>query len=242
MSTYDNSNNEITVEEKQVSTDFWGENPNILFQGSHLYEVFPTESMDFNQQLNATTRLITLLCVIYFIFFANKRVLIAGVITIIFIYVIHYYSNYISENFENGYNTVAGELDVPYDIAEDVFDEPTSSNPFSNVLITDYEYNTQKKPAPPSFREKINEKIMNESKKMVQEMNPDQPNITDKLFRDLGEQYTFEQSLRQFHSNPNTQIANDQKSFAEFCYGSMVSCKEGNLFACARNKTNYNLY
>ena len=64
----------------------------------------------------------------------------------------------------------------------------------------------------------------------------------DKLFKDLGEQYTFEQSLRQFHSNPNTRIPNDQKSFAEFCYGNMVSCKEGNLFACARNKMNHNLY
>ena len=77
---------------------------------------------------------------------------------------------------------------------------------------------------------------------MVQDLNPDQPNISDKLFKDLGEQYVFEQSLRQFHSNPNTQIVNDQTGFAEFCYGNMVSCKEGNLFACARNLTNYNLY
>ena len=242
MSTYDNSNNEITVEEQENCTDFWGQNPNILIESSHLYEIFPTETMDFNQQLNATTRLIIILCSIYFFLFGSKRILFIGVITIIFIYIIHYYSNYISENFENGYNTVTDELDVPYDITKDVFDEPTTSNPFSNVLITDYEYNPHKKPAPPSFNENINETIMNESKKMVQELNPDQPNIADKLFKDLGEQYTFEQSLRQFHSNPNTQIVNDQKSFAEFCYGSMVSCKEGNLFACARNKTNYNLY
>ena len=53
--------------------------------------------------------------------------------------------------------------------------------------------------------------------------------------KDLGEQFVFEQSLRPFHSNPSTTIPNDQQGFAEFCYGSMVSCKEGNMFACARN-------
>ena len=45
----------------------------------------------------------------------------------------------------------------------------------------------------------------------------------------------FEQSLRQFTSNPGSTIPNDQGAFADFCYGSMVSCKEGNQFACARN-------
>ena len=76
----------------------------------------------------------------------------------------------------------------------------------------------------------------------MSELNPDQPDISDKLFRDLGEQYVFEQSLRQFTSNPSTTIPNDQAGFAEFAYGSMVSCKEGNLFACARNLPKYTNY
>ena len=56
-----------------------------------------------------------------------------------------------------------------------------------------------------------------------------------KLFKDLGDQYIFEQSLRPFNSTSSTTIPNDQGAFADFCYGSMVSCKEGNMFACARN-------
>jgi hypothetical protein len=70
---------------------------------------------------------------------------------------------------------------------------------------------------------------------MVIEANPGQPTIADKLFQDLGNEFVFEQSMRPFHSNPATTIPNDQGAFADFCYGSMVSCKEGNLFACARN-------
>jgi hypothetical protein len=116
-----------------------------------------------------------------------------------------------------------------------VFGEPESSNPFGNFMISDYKNNPNKKPAPPAFNESVNNRILAEAKAMVAELNPGQPDISDKLFKDLGEQYVFEQSLRQFTSNPSTTLVNDQTGFADFCYGSMTSCKEGNLFACARN-------
>ena len=41
--------------------------------------------------------------------------------------------------------------------------------------------------------------------------------------------------MRNFYTMPNSRIPNDQKGFAEFCYGTMVSCKEGNEFACEKN-------
>ena len=99
-----------------------------------------------------------------------------------------------------------------------------------------------KKPAPPAFNKNVNEKILEDAKQLVVKSNPDQPDIADKLIKDLGEQYVFEQSLRPFHSIPSTTIPNDQQAFAEFCYGSMVSCKEGNPFACARNLTRHTNY
>jgi hypothetical protein len=101
--------------------------------------------------------------------------------------------------------------------------------------MTDYEYNPNKKPAPPAFNKNVNDTILKQAKQLVSEANPDQPDIADKLFKDLGEQLVFEQSLRPFNSNPSTTIPNDQAAFADFCYGSMISCKEGNKFACARN-------
>ena len=116
-----------------------------------------------------------------------------------------------------------------------VFGEPVSSNPFGNFLVSDYVNNPHKKPAPPAFNVDVNQRILTEAKKLVADLNPGQPDISDKLFKDLGEQYVFEQSLRQFTSNPSTTLVNDQTGFADFCYGSMTSCKEGNLFACARN-------
>jgi hypothetical protein len=241
MSEYDNSNNEIILDEnKETDIKFWGENPNVFLVGAYLHELFPTEEMSHNQKLNSITRLIFIISLFMLILTKRTTIILVLLITLGFIYAYHYhYNKVIQENFSDQANEVIEEHNVNTD---NVFDEPTSSNPFSNVLISDISLNPDKKAAPPAFSDITNEKIMDNSKKMIQELNPDHPNINDKLFKDLGEQYTFEQSLRQFNSNPNTQIVNDQTGFAEFCYGNMVSCKEGNLFACARNKTNYNLY
>ena len=137
------------------------------------------------------------------------------------------------EAFEDVGIALLSQNNIP--IPENTFTSPTTNNPFGNVLIPDYDYNSQKLPAPPSYNDNVNRDILSQAKRMVIESNPDQPDIADKLFKDLGDQFDFEQSLRPFNSNPSTTIPNDQAAFADFCYGSMVSCKEGNLFACARN-------
>jgi hypothetical protein len=146
------------------------------------------------------------------------------------------------QGFElEGFKNPALDLlnDMNKNTSPEVFDTPSPENPFSNVLMNDYDYNPNKKPAPPVAKPEISDNILTDAKTMVQKMNPGQPNIADKLFRDLGEQFVFEQSLRPFYSTASTTIPNDQAGFADFCYGSMISCKEGNLFACARNLDRY---
>lgn len=248
MSKFENDKNNDDIESgESKEIPFWSKDPNILLNGKYIFEFFPTENMSYEQQLNALTRSLFLITIFSFIITKSVRLLIVSFITFFSIYFLYYYQRKtkntkkrIGENFENP----ADELTKKYSIQEkeQVFDTPTSSNPFSNVLITDYEYNPEKKPAPPSFNENINETILRNAKKMVSELNPDQPDISDKLFKDLGEQYVFEQSLRPYMSNSSTTIPNDQTGFAEFCYGGMVSCKEGNLFACAKNLQRYNNY
>jgi hypothetical protein len=120
-----------------------------------------------------------------------------------------------------------------------VFDEGSSVNPFSNVLLTDYDFNPDKKPAEPAYNANVVETINDNTKKMIQELNPTFPNIGDKLFRGLGDQFVFEQSQQRFVSNPATTIPNNDKTFKDFCYGQMKSCKEGNPFACAKNLSRY---
>ena len=213
-------------------------------------EFFPIDSMTYEQKLNAITRTILVLTTIGLIVSQSPRILIVSVITIFAIFILHYYhqkekvkdagKKHALETMENFQNPTMDYLkEQNIDPSSDIFSPPDSSNPFSNVLISDYEHNPDKMPAPPAFNTNVGNEILKQAKQLVSEANPGQPDISDKLFKDLGEQLVFEQSLRSFNSNPSTTIPNDQGAFADFCYGSMVSCKEGNPFACARNLSRY---
>jgi hypothetical protein len=228
----------VSVEE----IPFWAENPNVIFQQQYFFEFFPSENMTYSQKLNAVSRMIIYLTFFIFIFTKSIRLLIISLITLSSIYFLYNHQKQEkrkleNKNLENFTSSVAKDVleQNNIELQGNVFATPTSINPFSNVLISDYDYNVNKKPAAPSFNTNVNNDILIQAKQLVSEANPDQPDISDKLFKDLGEQFVFEQSLRPFHSNPSTTIPNDQQGFAEFCYGSMVSCKEGNMFACARN-------
>jgi hypothetical protein len=41
--------------------------------------------------------------------------------------------------------------------------------------------------------------------------------------------------MNRFYATPSTTVPNDQAGFADYCYGNMVSCKDGDDLACARN-------
>jgi hypothetical protein len=243
MASVDISGNKVVALDK---TPFWGNNPNVLFQKDDMFDFFPVDGMSFHQQVNAITRTVILLTIFTFAYTKSARILAVGAITLFAIYVYHYYkvkddAKRVKHQIKETFDVAASPgLDVLSNVPGSgndaaIFDAPTPANPFSNVMLTDYEYNPGKKPAPASFTDSGNAAILANAKKMVANANPTNPEIVDKLFTDLGEQFQFEQSLQPFVSAPATTIPNDQAAFAEFCYGSMVSCKEGNLFACARN-------
>jgi len=238
--------NAIDVSQNKIK--FWSDDPNILFQKEYMFEFFPTENMSYEQKLNAITRVIIVLTLVAFFYSSNIRILGVGLITLVSIYLLYFYrkteqekqnqknpEKQMSESFESRALEVLKNKALP----TDVFDAPSSNNPLSNVLVTDYETTADKKPAPPAYNTNVNDDILKQAKQLVQDMNPDQPDISNKLFKDLGDEFVFEQSMRPFYSTANTRVENDQTAFAEFCFGSMVSCKEGNLFACARNLDRY---
>ena len=243
--------NPLSAPNNENDVPFWATNPNILFDNKYLMEFFPVKEMSYNQKLNAITRTVIILSLLTFFTSGNIRVIVVSVITLFAIFILHYYhmkekngkkkSALLKDTIKEGFANPAMDYleSENIKVPDGVFDEPTPENPFSNVMMTDYDYNPDKKPAPPAFTKNVNEQILEDAKQLVVQSNPGQPDIADKLFKDLGEQYVFEQSLRPFSSNPSTTIPNDQQAFAEFCYGSMVSCKEGNPMACARNLTRH---
>ena len=116
---------------------------------------------------------------------------------------------------------------------------PTVTNPMMNVLLPEIAYDPERNQAALAYDPKV-EKEINHTTEVATVLDFEPRTITEaeklrkKLFADLGDKYEFDDSMRSFYTNPNTTIPNDQKAFAEFCYGSMVSCKENNEFACQR--------
>jgi hypothetical protein len=246
--------NTLSLEETiKPDIPFWTDNPNILLKQEYMFEFFPTEYMTYEQKMNAITRLVIILTVFGFVYSKNHRLLAISFITLVSIYLIYQNQRYENDkmaikkmNLEDGLENFTNNISGPAQQAlndsriitkdpTEVFDSPAVNNPFSNVLLTDYDYNPNKKPAAPSYNDSVQQDILGQAKQLVSDMHPDQPDISDKLFSGIGDRLEFEQSMRQFISNPSTTIPNDQTAFAQYCFGNAISAKEGNLFALARN-------
>ena len=237
---------------KVKDTVFWVQDPNVLLHSGQVNEIFPVATMTYNQKMNAISRLIILMVLVGFVFTQNMRILTVGAMCLLAIFLIQYTQNREREGFDLedlGVDAVtqavigAFATDDPEKIGKrEFFDKPKMNNPYNNVLVTDIVDNPNKLPAPPAFYPQTEHEILDKTKEAIQKMNPTFPDMTSKLFASLDDHFEFEQSARQFYTNPSTTIPNDQGGFAEFCYGEMISCKEGNMFACARDAPRHNLY
>ena len=114
------------------------------------------------------------------------------------------------------------------------FQAPTPQDPLMNVLLTDIKDRPTRPAAEPAFNPQVEHEINETTQQFVVQDLGSNPNLEDRLFRDLGDNFEFNNSMRSYFATPNTKIPNDQHAFAEYCYGSMISCKEGNMLACAR--------
>lgn len=234
-----------------MTTQFWTDNPTILFQNDQLIELWPTNSMCYEQKLNAITRLVILLSVLGYILTGALRVLVVGTLTLAGIYVL--YTMRRKEGFEvkreptkdedRGKNKGNVTLLNPVTLDEVLrteFKEGTKKNPFSNVLLTEIGDKPERKAAPPSFNLEVDGDITKNVKRAVQMLNPTIKNTNKQLFGDLWQQFQLDQSNRAFYSTANTRVTSDQGAYAQFLYGNMPSGKESTPEgAMARVQDNY---
>jgi len=201
-------------------SSFWLDNPNSLFDRSHISQIWPTNELTMNEKLNAITRLIILLTIVGYMLTKNIKIVVSFFVAIGIIIVMQRTksNDEIKETFQNQKYLEKKPL------KESIFSVPTKKNPLMNVMMDDYKYNTNKKPAAPSYNEEVKKEINERSK-----------NPNAKLYKNLGDNLKYEHSMRNFYTMPNSQIPNDQNAFAKFCYGNMKSCKDGDEFQCTRN-------
>jgi hypothetical protein len=240
-----------------MSIQFWTNDPTILFNKEHIFELWPTTDMCYEQKLNAITRLVILITILGYILTTSQRILMVGIITLLGIFILFTMrkkkltKEMISEGFNVKGNEETGMFDkkpnsyvnpVTLDsVLKSEFKEGTKKNPFSNVLLTQITDEPNRKSAPPSFNVDVDEDITKNVKRSVQMMNPSIKNTNKQLFGDLWQQFELDQSNRAFYSTPNSRVENDQSAYAQYLYNDLKysgkeSTPEG---AIARVQDNY---
>jgi hypothetical protein len=238
-----------------MTTQFWTNDPTILFNKEYMLDLWPNSNMNYEQKLNAITRLIILVSILGYILTMSVNIIFVGIVTLVIIFVLFkskkqkltkemldegftVQGNEVTGMFEKSVNTKPVTLDS---LLETEFKEGTKRNPFSNVLLTEIMDDPERKSAPPAFNPDVDVQITKDIKRSVQYMNPEIKNTSKQLFGDLYEQFNLDQSNRVFFSTPNTKVVNDQGAFAQFLYNDLKysgkeSTPEG---AIARVQDNY---
>ena len=247
--TNDNNSNSNNDSNKHIppsiqSTQFWINQPSVLLDKDDISDLWPMPLMSVEQKLNAITRLVLLLTVLGFLITNNINIIFTGFITLA-IFVILYKTQYNLNSVSSagaGANPSKKEGFVNsqmYNMLKPHLTTPTIQNPMMNVLLPEISYNPMRDEAAPAYNPEV-EKDINHSTEGYVVLDFEPRNMTEaeklrkKLFADLGDKYEFDDSMRTFYTNPSTTIPNDQKGFAEFCFGDMISCKQGNEMACQR--------
>lgn len=213
-----------------MTVSFWLQDPKVLLNKEHITQVWPNSSMGLEEKLNAITRLVLLLTIVGFGITRSFKILISAAVTLVVLVVLYNsqkgkeISKKVAETMKEGFTSPEF-----YELTKQSYTQPKPQNPLMNVTLPQINEEPERKPAAPAYNKQVEQEI-NDSVKS---------NLDPRLFKDLGDSMEFEHSMRQYYSTASTTVPNDQKAFAEFCYGTMKSCKEGDLVQCAKNNYRY---
>lgn len=178
----------------------WFKDPTGFFADDRLAHFLPERNTTLAVQLNALFRLAIYASVVMVLFRRFSLALYVPIATAALTYAI-----YVS-------NTPAKEGLTREGHACTV---PTRTNPFMNVLRSEYLADPQRPAAcditSPATHQQVDSLF------------------EDNLYRDVDDVFNRRTSSHAFYAMPNTQIPNDQGAFAQWCYGTGPTLKEAGL-------------
>ncbi len=187
---------------------FWLDEPTILFNSKYILEIYPYDSMDKNEKLNAVTRFIILITLFGYMCINNYIIFILGLIMIGIVIFMYRVQNDKVEPFTD----ISTQQPIE------------SSNPLRNVMMDDYKYNVKKSAVDTEYSPQIEQAINRETQNFILQENKDNHEMNT-TFTSLGDKLQFEQSMRQFYTTANTTIPNDTGSLVKYLYGTLPSEK-----------------
>ena len=197
---------------KTINDKFWTDHFDILFKEHRILEILPIGNLSLERKLNATTRLLILLTVLGYFFTHSNKLLVSTAIVLVVMAVLYKTFKIRKFNSVQPAEGFTGKNEINYQAEKHNYTTPTKENRMMNVLLPEINEKPNRLPAAPAFNKEVRKEI-NEAAK------------DERLFADLGDNISFNRSMRNFHSMPNTQIPNDREGFRQFCYGDTGYCK-----------------
>jgi len=204
----------------------WFDDIAMLFDPERLFIIVPTKNMSLGSKINAVTRFTLYLSILLSLLKSNYLFIYVFIIPVIVSYIMYIFSNknreYFSENDVKTKDNINSELsdnEINSVMERALYDDckkPTLDNPVMNLLPTD---NFQQvKPAcnisDPDISNLVSEEISD--------------CLSEKLYNDTTSLINSKANERTFFTMPNTNVPNDQGSFAKWLYSTPISCATGN--------------
>ncbi len=190
------------VEDKEeiankTSDRFWYNDPNILFRADRLIEFVPIDDFSFVEKLNAVMRFSIYAAMVLIVYRQQPMALLFP----IFIAGLTFYMN------QNN-----PRQNIGLEAQKETCTPSTITNPFMNVLISDYTENPERPPACDEPEEKLDFNFRR--------------NLYRNSFDDI---YGKEQSRRQFYTMPVTDIEQSgYENYINWLYNTGPNCKVDN--------------
>jgi len=174
--------------------------PNILFDSKRLLEFYPNKNLSANRRLNAIARFLIYFGLLYF--FASGY----SIILLLMVFALYLLATYQSMNKSvKQKQQTGGECLLTENMKLDrICTLPTKDNPFMNPTVNEYLTNVDRPPAcpitEPEVKSRVNDLFM------------------DNLYLDIDDIWEKRNGQREFVTQPNTQIPNDQEGFARWLF------------------------
>jgi hypothetical protein len=191
--------------------DFW-----MFVSADRYYVILPMSNMTLEEKINALVRFFVYLGVLLAIIKSDYRYLFFGIVAMLVSVVLYEQERRMKKKAEKFLQEK--RLDV---VDNKVCARSTVDNPFMNATMYDIATNPERPGACNTENTAVQETI--------------EKNFNARLFSDVSDLYGKYASQRQYYTMPSTTIPNDAKGFAEWCYGSGKTCKEGNGLQCNMN-------
>jgi hypothetical protein len=204
-----------------LKTPFWYDDPMILVTPGAFFEIFPSRKFDMTRKLNALVRLSFYYAVIMYVYQKDPKYLVIPLIALGITWVVYYKQDDSQKQqiYKQSVNDQLTDLVKLNDLQTEC-QIPTKDNPFMNPTLT--EYGSDKPPVPKACPSYNNVGVQ----RRVEDL------FNEDLYRDVTDVFGKANSQRQYYTVPGSQVPNDQGSFAQWCYGTPPTCKEGNRTAC----------